>query len=328
MSSSSSIMPFKAATHVAQLENDLWSANLHKDYCVGAVPNGGYVASVMYQAVQSHILNLGLRQEIISAQLQYVNRTQIGEATIAIEKVKTGRATSTFHATLLQDNGSSKTKARKCVLGYYVCLAPTTDGLTLTTDWKLLPPSPPIDVERAAKGLDPNWSLEASRIQIPHLVSLGFVRAVEGAFESYYRRKPGRKGLEDSWIRLASGERFTNATLSLVVDAKPYVVEAWRPLPESESREAEAVPFSKNDSFWYPTLVMNLDIKKVLPQDGVEWLFIRTEARKIEQGRLDLQVTILDQEGDLVALASHINLILSASRNLGVKDGKEAKGKL
>ncbi|CEI38436.1 hypothetical protein FVEN_g12139 [Fusarium venenatum] len=328
MSSSSSITPFRAATGVTQLENDFWSANLYKDYCVGAVPNGGYVASVMYQAVQSHVRNLGLRQEIISAQLQYVNRTQIGEATIAIEKVKSGRATSTFHATLLQGHDSPKSKARKCVFGYYVCLAPTADGLTLTTDWKLLPPAPPIDLERAAKGLDPNWSLEASRIQISHLATLGFVRAVEGAFESYYRRQPARKGLEDSWIRLTSGERFTNNTLSLVVDAKPYVVEGWRPLPDSKSREAGAVPFSRNDPFWYPTLVMNLDIKKVLPQEGVEWLFIRTEARKIEQGRLDLQVTILDQEGDLVALASHINLVLSASRNLGAKNVKEAKGKL
>ncbi|OBS17652.1 hypothetical protein FPOA_09387 [Fusarium poae] len=328
MSLSSSIVPFSTATGVTQRENDLWSANLHKDYCVGAVPNGGYVASVMYQAVQSHIRNLALRQEIISAQLQYVNRTQIGEVTIAIEKVKIGLATSTFHATLTQGNDSSNSKARKCVLGYYVCLAPTTDSLTLTTGWKLLPPAPAIDLERAAKELDPNWSLEASRIQISHLASLGFVRAVEGAFESYYRRQPDRKGLEDSWIRLTSGERFTNSTLSLVVDAKPYVVEGWRPLPEGEKSEAEAVPFSRNDPFWYPTLVMNLDIKKILRQEGVEWLFIRTEARKIEQGRLDLQVTILDQEGDLVALSSHVNLVLSASRNLGARNVKEDKGRL
>ncbi|GKU08574.1 thioesterase family protein [Fusarium langsethiae] len=328
MSLSSSIVPFRVATSVTQLENDLWSANLYQDYCVGAVPNGGYVASVMYQAVESHVRNLGLRQEIISAQLQYVNRTQIGEAIIAVEKVKSGRATSTFHATLLQGHDSSKPPTRKCVLGYYVCLAPTTDGLTLATGWQLLPPSPPIDLERVVKGLDPNWSLEASRIQTSHLASLGFVRAVEGAFESYYRRQPGRKGLEDSWIRLTSGERFTNAMLPLVADAKPYVVEGWRSLPASESKDTEAMAFSRNEAFWYPTLAMNLDIKKLLPQEGEEWLFIRTEARKIEQGRLDLQVSILDREGNLIALASHINLVLSASRNLGNKNSKEAKGKL
>ncbi|PTD09916.1 hypothetical protein FCULG_00008950, partial [Fusarium culmorum] len=310
MSSTLSVMPFVAATSVTKLKDDSWSANLHPDYCVGAVPNGGYVASVMYQAVESHVRNLGLRQQIISAQLQYVNRTQIGEAIITIEKVKSGRATSTFHATLLQGPDTPKAHLRKCVLGYYL---------------ETPPPAPSIDVELASKGRDPNWSSEASRIQIHHLASLGFVRAVEGAFESFYRRQPARKGLEDSWIRLTSGERFTNATLPLVADAKPYVVEGWRPLPAGESREA--VPFSRNDPFWYPTLVMNLDIKKGLPQEGEEWLFIRTEARNIEQGRLDLQVSILDQQGNLVALASHINLVLSASRNLKTRNVDENQGK-
>ena len=282
------------------------------------VPNGGYVASVMYQAVERHVRNLGLGQDIISAQFQYVNRTQIGQAKIAIETIKIGRATSTFHAVLLHGT-------RKCVLGYFVCLAATTDGLTLATGWQLLPPTPPIDFERAVKGLDSNWSSEAGRIQIDHLASLGFVRAVEGVFESYYRRQPERKGLEDAWVRLSSGERLTNATLPLVADAKPYVVESWRPLPGEGS---DAASFSRNDPFWYPTLVMNLDIKKLLPKEGVEWLFIRTEARKIDQGRLDLQVSVLDQGGDLVAVASHINLVLSASRNLGNKKGKGAQEKL
>lgn len=125
------------------------------------------------------------------------------------------------------------------------------------------------------------------------------------------------------WLRLTTGERFTNATLPLVADAKPYVVERWRPSPaEDGAEEEEAGPFPSKEAFWYPTLVMNLDIKKLLPPEGVEWLFLRTEARMIDQGRLDLQVYILDQHGDLIALASHINLIVSAARNLGTKGGK------
>ena len=68
---------------------------------------------------------------------------------------------------------------------------------------------------------------------------------------------------------------------------------------------------------------MNLDIKKSLPTEGVEWLFLRTMARKIHNGRLDLQVTILDEEGDLVALASHINMVLPASRNLAKRGDKQ-----
>jgi hypothetical protein len=125
--------------------------------------------------------------------------------------------------------------------------------------------------------------------------------------------------LEDAWVCFANGERFTDASLPLVADAKPYVVEAWRP-KDNEDHEA---PFGRNDIFWYPTLAMNLDIKKSLPKEGVEWLFLRTMTRKVQNGRLDLQVMILDEEGDLVALASHVNMVLSASRNLAKRKSKE-----
>lgn len=33
----------------------------------------------------------------------------------------------------------------------------------------------------------------------------------------------------------------------------------------------------KNTSakFWYPTLLLNIDVKKSLPEEGCEWLFVR-----------------------------------------------------
>lgn len=191
--------------------------------------------------------------------------------------------------------------------------------MTLSTGWELVPPPPPVDLQKVRDGTDTAWGPEASRIQLKHLSASGFVRAVEKVFQSYYPRVPGRKGLEDAWVCFTSGERFTNASLPLVADAKPYVVEAWRPVDE----EAQDAPFSRKDIFWYPTLAMNLDIKKSLPTEGVEWLFLRTMARKIHNGRLDLQVMILDEDGDLVALASHVNMVLSASRNLAKRESKE-----
>jgi hypothetical protein len=280
------------------------------------------VASVLYQAVNAHLSRLGIQQDIISVQYQYINRTQAGEAVIIIEEVKKGRAASNFHATLRQTPRGASQQPRKLVVAYFVCAAPSTTGLTLETGWELLPRPPPIDLQRLLRGEDPSWAAEASRVQISHLASLGWIRAVENAFESYYRRKPGRKGLEDAWIRLSSEEKFTNATLPFVADAKPYVVEGWRP---TSHEQQTATAFARNDTFWYPTLVMNLDIKKLLPEEGVEWLFLRTEARKISGGRLDLQVTILDDGGDLVAVASHVNMILSSERNTG---NSRVQGKL
>lgn len=69
-------------------------------------------------------------------------------------------------------------------------------------------------------------------------------------------------------------------------------------------------------SFWYPTVTLNLDIKKSLPPEGVEWLFSRVRAKRIQNGRMDIEVTIMDDGGDIVALSNHVALIVGAERNM------------
>ena len=68
--------------------------------------------------------------------------------------------------------------------------------------------------------------------------------------------------------------------------------------------------------FWYPTVVLNLDIKKALPLEGAEWLFSRVRTKMIKNGRMDLEVVILDEGGDIVAVSSHVALIFGAERNM------------
>lgn len=92
-------------------------------------------------------------------------------------------------------------------------------------------------------------------------------------------------------------------------------------------------PYSPNSSsdppkakFWYPTLLLNLDIKKALPDEGVEWLFVRVDSKVIKNGRMDLDIVIMDKEGDVVALSQHVAFAVDLSRNLAVrKPGGESK---
>lgn len=73
---------------------------------------------------------------------------------------------------------------------------------------------------------------------------------------------------------------------------------------------------SQSARFWYPIVVLNLDIKKALPLEGAEWLFTRVRAERIRNGRMDLEVVILDESGDIVAVSSHVALIVGAERNM------------
>jgi hypothetical protein len=44
-------------------------------------------------------------------------------------------------------------------------------------------------------------------------------------------------------------------------------------------------------------------------------LFLRIEMRQVKHGRYDLDVIILDEDGDLVALSKHTALIVPVARN-------------
>lgn len=85
---------------------------------------------------------------------------------------------------------------------------------------------------------------------------------------------------------------------------------------------------SKWARFWYPTILLNLEIKKALPPEGAEWLFVRVRSRVIKNGRMDLDVVVMDEGGDVVAFSQHVALVLGAERNMDRMEGGEERNKL
>ena len=70
---------------------------------------------------------------------------------------------------------------------------------------------------------------------------------------------------------------------------------------------------------WYPTLLLNLEVKKALPKEGTQWLFIRLQAKSIKNGRYDLEIIVKDAAGDVVALSHHVALAVSSERNTAAR---------
>jgi hypothetical protein len=61
------------------------------------------------------------------------------------------------------------------------------------------------------------------------------------------------------------------------------------------------------------TLSMSTEIKKKLPREGVRWLYMRTEAKKLEGSRMDLEVLLLDESMDLVAVSHQVAWIVTGA---------------
>lgn len=338
------------------------------------------MTSCILSALSAHFSSTLCAQnqpDTLALQLSFLRRTSIGPATIIISEVKLGRATSNVHIRLRSNLRSNDKKEKKDknnkngnsnsnddgpideVIGHAIQtnFAAQT-GLTLATNWRLLPPPAPVQLEALRRGTDLHW------VTVEDMPFPEFRQASTHVQFNLPRLGQPERSIVDEWLHLRNGERFKTTDLGYVADMFPQVVEAFfgdvygvKRRVEANSHEENAdeneneikkekverkemkrkekpewtekrnEPDIKNDQgndhqaivqgLWYPTLMLNLEIKKALPPTGAEWLFVRMRARQIRNGRMDLQVTILDEAGELVALSSHVAMVLSAARNTG-----------
>jgi hypothetical protein len=298
---------------------------LSPDLSLYAVPNGGYVASCVLSAAMLHLAERG-QKDVLNAHFQFLNRTETGPAVIIIENIKLGRQLSTLHATLYQHAllpeapWITKGSTRKEIAAYLTMTDLRKErGVSLPATFPRnlqhpVAPPPRPDFAALREDRDAHWA----RYRFPGGSPLSYARCLQNC--EYYDPRGGQptRTAIDKWVRLSSGERFTLASLGFISDCWPYVVEAQRPSKEEIRKKedrGESVPFPTEARFWYPTVVLNLEVKKALPEEGLEWLQLRIQSKQIKDGRFDLEVLVLDEHGDLVALSNHVNLILGSERN-------------
>jgi hypothetical protein len=274
------------------------------------------VTSVFLRVAKQHFsttLRAQNQPHTITLHLEFVRRTQAGPATLVVQDTKIGRQTSTIHISLRQDDG------RDLVVGYLTNSNMDTEaGPSVDTRWALHPPAPIADLgalKRSASGDDGVWR-EVVDKPFPKF------RRIMNHVHQYLPQR-GQAGTAaypatcDQWLRFNTGERFTDESVGLVSDLWPQVIEGMISAGQVDRPKL---------AFWYPTVVLNLDIKKRLPTEGAEWLFVRVAAKRIRNGREDLEVVIMDEDGDVVALSHHVALVLSSERNLAKRGGGGSGG--
>jgi hypothetical protein len=325
--SSPSLLSLPAFT-ITPIASHTYCVNLDDSWCIGSVPHGGYVTSLFLCLSRTHFdtTHPHLNQpHPITLNLQFVRRTSQGPATFTVTDTKLGSRTSIIHVVLSQKSEDGKNRDE--VLGYIThSNLQTEQGLTLDTEFNvpksLYPTPPPADLERLGKEKDDgNWKLTE------YTAFPKFRKASQHS--AFYLPKKGQphKSIIDEWLRFKPHGMhmgWTNESLGYLVDMFPQVVEAWYPdggnLP---SKPGQATPIAR---FWYPTLSLNLEFKKLLPEEGVTWLFQRVRAKKIENGRMDFEVTVGDGKGEVIAVAAHTSLVMEVSRNIGARGKKKEEG--
>ena len=82
---------------------------------------------------------------------------------------------------------------------------------------------------------------------------------------------------------------------------------------------ADAISASFLTPITSATLSLNMEVKKKLPPEGVRWLFSRSRAKQIKDGRMDNEIVILDEHGELVALCHQVHQVIDLTRTQSSK---------
>lgn len=200
-------------------------------------------------------------------------------------------------------------------------------GLSYPTHYALNPPPPPADTAKLADNTDPHW---VSYTYPYHPVSpikasthLRYVVPIKG---------PPHPSVSDVWLTpIHADDAFTNEMLGSVIDFWPRMVEnyhkgspysisgiAARGLCTMQGSLSEDIS-QQTPQHMYPTVSISLEIKKVLPPEGVKWLFMRARAKEIKNGRMDAEIVILDEDFELVALSHQVSFMVNSTKKPAIR---------
>jgi hypothetical protein len=294
----------------------------------------------MLAAAKVHLSSRG-QLDTLTAHFEYLGRSAVGPAIVAIEDVKLTGQLSTLHLTLWQEGIVSESPWISPSTSRPIILAYTnhTDiralgGYTLPTGYEAtaaasLPPWPRFDLLKS-KGVDEFWE-EALQPK-----ALRVWRSSRNWRFFLPRAGPSASGVLDMWVNLASGERITQSALPFVVDSFPHSLVTFlasseiqkrmsaqkKPAKQAEKEDAGAPKGvapergQPSASWWCPTVALNLEVKALLPEEGVEWLAVRVTSKQIRNGRLDIESVVRDAGGGLVAIGHQVLMVVDMKRNM------------
>jgi hypothetical protein len=185
-------------------------------------------------------------------------------------------------------------------------------GISIPKNWNVC------DLSLGSPPLEDNNRSEWKKVIIPHPI----FRRASSRVELYERAD--RSTLSKSvgqWARLRpqgpSGkvEAWTMESVAFLCDILSTVLG---PLERTvqESKRLPAAMAGEPVPVWFPTLAFNIDFKRCAFTGSHEWLFSHLHIKSVQNGRMDVEVVIVDTAGELVAVATQVALVMSSERNL------------
>ena len=272
--------------------------------------------------------------DILTLHFDFLRPCGLRDSTITVVDLKVGAGTSTIQLQLSQQE-QVRVIATATSINFDKPIGPTH-----STNWTLYPtPKPTPNFEKVlAHQFDEHW-LPAHLVgEVIPFTGRQLVLNPRGGFPI--------EGICDAWNTFMGEERMDSTYLALMSDCIPSMsdtllrngglydahnnfmqLEQWAEnnlgipagMTNSLKDAAQAAIFNM-------TLTLDIEFKRRLPKEGVQWTFTRAASRMLEGGRLDLDVTICDEKMKILCLSRQVILALDAKRKFG--SGKKVKSVL
>ncbi|KAF2791119.1 thioesterase family protein [Melanomma pulvis-pyrius CBS 109.77] len=318
-----------------QQDSHTYTAGYDAEWSMGPMLLGGCVAAIVYSAAQAHFtttLACQKQPDVLTLHLVFFRPCTPSPSTIKITDLKLGK-TSCFIQLDLSQNGEPRCTA----------LATSTDftlpfGPTAKTNVPFLPelrPSPDLKKVEAYEP-DENWIPSKTVGELlPFLKRMTFLYPVDGQPTA---------GIIDYWCVFDRPEGFGGAHLAMLSDVAPsasdtllrtegifdahkiYRIkkEVAEKTPGKPAILSNSLKEAAKARIWNTTLTMDLQFKRRLPEKEMRWTFTRVKTSMLDGGRMDLDLTICDEDLVPICLARQVMLVIDARRRFKEDDKGEA----
>ncbi|KAF5024506.1 hypothetical protein F66182_3446 [Fusarium sp. NRRL 66182] len=315
---------FKQQANVKQIGSHSYTSSHHRDWTIGPTLHGGSVAAILYLVAETHFqttLEKYRQPDVLTLHVEFLRYCTPKDSTIIVTDLKRGATTCNIQLRLVQDD-QTKVMAFASSTNFSQSLGPGAQ-----TDWAFHPPPKPAPsfAKVLAREPDENWIPVFLHGQIFPLPRHWTYLIPRGGFPV--------AGVYEAWSTLNHG-RMDAATMALMVDMIPSLSDTllgndglWDAHKISRTAEAFAEEHpgqvcnltnsaaeAARASVINNTVCLEVEFKKRVPREGIQWVFTRAEAKQLAGGRMDLDVTLCDEDMDLVCHTRQVILVLDAQK--------------
>lgn len=288
----------------------------HLNSTQSLVPLGGYLNSLLTNAVRTHFTlhyNSLNQPNPITSHCAFISRASFGPGQIRITISKPGRQYSNVLARLYQSpKGAEVLVAEAMITQGNLARERASGGISLP----IANPIPATEIFKRSEGIE--------MIEPPHMF-----RLVAAATKIRRCLPPGTSSYDGNWSHPIYGPSVREEWMSwhersgetggFDSQAIALLIDCFR----QPAFDFEGIEVSRN---WMATMSITMDIKKSPPvgSEGWEWLFLRAVVGKCNFGRYSMDITLLDEEGDVVAVGRRAELVLGEERR-AEKNGEKSR---